>query len=301
MPGMTRLHMMSDPHASRTRPPGLATSDQSNRAAPTGAGVVRARTWSSMGRPRPPIAPAALYAAGLVSAGLFIGLNVSDWPGGFLGDFWRDHPIIGSSAGGLLLLATGFFFFDYRDRSTQATLDEKVAAAGRSGVVDHLVEVDVVLSLVCSPWNILDESWGKWAQPDRPLRWLRQHGEARLQTNKHQPSEGDPRSLVTPESVPPEAWRTSLVDQAVRRVSAGIRSWGPVMSRSRAGQQDLIALGEVRIVLLEVQDELSRSGPAVSTATVQQLQARCRVLAWDFERRAGVPNQRSELVEPGLD
>ena len=238
------------------------------------------------GGPRP-VPLSVVYSAGVISFLLFILLNISDWPGEFLAPFWRDHPIIGASLGTLLLIAVGYFAFDYHDRQTQRDLDEEVAAAGRSGVVDHLVDVDVALSLVAADESVLLSGWPGWNQQGRPLRWLRQDREELLSTDKHRPAAADPRSRDMPPTINGTTPRIKLVDQAVRRVSSGIRDWGPVMSGSRSGKRDLVDLGRIRTELLQIQELLSQPGSSVSTSALRELQNSCRGLPGASSGRAG--------------
>lgn len=239
-----------------------------------------------------------LYGAATLSLVLFIMLNLSDWPAGFLSGFWRDHPIVGASLGTVLLIAVGYFAFDSHDRRLQKQLDDNVAATARSGLVDYLVDIDVALSLLAADRSVINRMWPEWAGAGKPLRWLRLKRESTLTTRDFQPSRSDPRSLTKGAAVTAELWRRALLDQMVRRIMGGVRDWGPILSRSRAGQQDLVDLGRLRLDLLALNDLLADGVKEVDLAPFEALQRRARLLAWKFESESGASHQRLELVHP---
>jgi hypothetical protein len=167
-------------------------------------------------------------------------------------------------------------------------------------VVDHLVDVDVALSLIAADEAEVFDRWPSWSEAGRPLRWLRQNRLEILATDQHHPTSLDPRSRPMPASICCTPWRLHLVDQAVRRVSTGVRDWGPVLSGSRSGKKDLIELGRVRSELLKLEEVLTEQETMVPTSGLQEVQQRCRELAWKFERTGGAARARAELVRPGL-
>lgn len=151
-----------------------------------------------------PIGPRLATVAGAPCLVLFVLVNVSDWPGGFLNQFWLEHAIIGASAGTMLLGATVYLVYRYRDHQQQRDLDESVVDAGQSGLVDHLIDIDVGLSLVCREDASALDRWPDWQDPERPLRWLRHRRHELLATANHKPSAHDPRSQVPVVQVPDE-------------------------------------------------------------------------------------------------
>lgn len=251
---------------------------------------------------------AVLWVGAGVCLVLFLILNVSDWPVGFLAAFWRDHPVVSASAGALLLVAIGYFGFegherllqaerDNRERLDQAERDSKVAAVARTGLVDHLVDLDAALSLVLGPREALEGAWPGWNDAGRPLRWLRHRRALRLDTVGGNPGEADPRAIVRPEVIDTAAWRVDIVDQMVRRLMGGIKEWGRVLAASREGQDDLMALGGLRFKLLQLEDELTEA-PGAAIARADGLRLECRALAWSFEARSNAPRPRRELICP---
>ncbi len=226
---------------------------------------------------------------------LFILVNLSDWPGTVLADFWAQHAILAGTASTLPLVGVGYFAFEAHDQRTQGRIDSSVAATGRGGVVDHLVDIDVALALVGWDYSAVKQRWPTFDDPNgRPLRWLRRERELLGRSAESAVRSTDPRGIELPAEVPVEPWRRDLVDQCIRRVMAGIKEWGPILSRSSDGQQDLIDLGDVRLKLLPLADH---SRP-LSTTEMKKVQRQCRALALGFEERSGVTEQnlRSELL-----
>lgn len=170
-----------------------------------------------------------------------------------------------------------------------------MATAARSGVVD--VDVDVALALVGADRAVLDEGWLDREDDDRPLRWLREDRLARMAAVNHQPRPGDPRCLPWKRSIESTVWRRALIDRAIRRISAGLRDWGPLMARSRSGQRDLIAFGDLRVDLLHIERALAADDREVPTSRLSDTQQKCRRLAWRFETTSA-PYVRAEILQP---
>jgi len=236
-----------------------------------------------------------LRAAALVCLVLFIVVNLSDWPGTVLADFWAQHAILSATASTLPLVGVGYFAFEAHDQRTQDRLDRSVAATGRGGVVDHLVDIDVALALIGWEHTAVKRRWPTFDDREgRPLRWLRQERAliGRDAVGAILPT--DPRRSELPHEARADLWQRDLVDQCIRRVMAGIKEWGPILSRSSDGQQDLIDLGDIRLGLLPLADH---SRP-LSMSDMKKVQRQCRALALAFEERSGVTEQnlRSELL-----
>lgn len=234
---------------------------------------------------------------GVVCLVLFMLMNISDWPGGFLNTFWLNHAIIGASAGTLLLGATVFLVYRHRDQQAQNRLAESIVDAGQSGLVEQLVNIDVALSLLCAQ----DESplcaWPDWNGPGRPLRWLNERRYELLSTQNYRAKLTDPRALVPSSVIQMAVWRVELIRQMIRRISSGVKEWGPIMMQSRQGQRELVTYARLRVVLLHVEDNLC-SSLEISTAPIVALQQEVRALAWRLELEGQAPSQRVELVEP---
>ena len=232
----------------------------------------------------------------------FVVLNISDWPLETLAPFWRDHAIISGTISAVLLLAIGFLAFEVYDRQQQEQMDRAIVAAGRAGVVDHLIEIDVALSLAAAGSQAhTAEMWPTWREPGRPLRWLRV-GRDRLNTTDGVPSGEDPRAMPLPTSISNDEWRREIVDQSLRRLMAGMRDWANLLGRSRDGQQDLADLGEVRLRLLELHAALARGDAGGAGRILAACQRSVRTMGWRFEERSFETDEprryRSELVDP---
>lgn len=277
---------------------GVATAVVAVLFAAASYALVRVRRSSSLSR-------AQLAVGAVVCLVLFIAVNLSDWPGTVLATFWAQHPIFAATASTLPLLGVGFFAFEAHEARVrkeraddQEELDRKVASTGRSGLVDHLVDVDVALALLA--WDQADvrSRWPGYDGSGRPLRWLREgrHRLGRGPDGLALPT--DPRSSGTPYEIAPDSWREALVDQAVRRIMAGIKEWGPLLTPSEDGTKDLIDVGSVRIELIAVAGDLTDNRSRGLPAQIAAVQAHCRRLAWDFEAKSGVFASRQEVLDP---
>lgn len=197
---------------------------------------------------------------GIVCLVLFVLINVSDWPGGFLNQFWTDHAIVGATVGTLLLAATVFLIYRYRDQQQQDLVDESIVDAGRTALVDRLVEVDVALSLLCAPTEpALCRNVRRKAS--HGLEWLEQHRDEAGILVDISWADAHPRVRVHAQHEHVDGWRLPLLDETVRRVADGVREWGPILMRSRAGERDLVAFANVRLVLVHLDQEAQHGAP----------------------------------------
>jgi hypothetical protein len=237
---------------------------------------------------------------GAVCLVLFVMINVSDWPAGFLNQFWLDHAIVGATAGSLLLAATVFLIYRYRDQQQQDLVDESIVDAGRTELVDRLVEVDVALSLLCAPVQPELCQTSDWQKTTHGLEWLREHLDQAGVAVDGSWAELDPRFQGHGQHVHAEEWRLPLLDQMIRRVAGGVRDWGPILMRSRAGQRDLVAFANVRLVLLHL-DRLLRQDVPMDTSVARDLQRVVRRFAHLLEVDEQTPEPRTRLVVPSLE
>lgn len=223
---------------------------------------------------------------------------VSDWPLGVLSKFWADHSVLSATLSTVLFVGVGVLAFEAHDARVQADLDESVTAAGMGGIVDHVIDVEVALALASAPLEPDTAVWGDWAEPGRPLRWLRATRNLLEASETGGPSSTDPRGLSAAENLhcADIDWRGELLDQAVRRVIGGLRDWAAVVGRSRNGQHALVQLGKLRIRLLNAQSALcaGKFDPALQEMTA--LRRECRVLTLALERGSGSPSPRTEVL-----
>lgn len=223
----------------------------------------------------------ALTAAAIFCLAVFILVNVSDWPGTVLAQFWAEHAIFAATASTLPLVGVGYFAFEAHDQYVEHELDGKVAATGRGGLVDHLVDVDVALALLTWEWLDIQARWPGASADGRPLRWLR-HQRHLLGREEAGILATDPRSPRRHDPVDWTPWQHDIVDQCVRRIMAGIKEWGPLLARSRDGREDLVKLGELRLDLLPFADRYE----VRETKNIFDVQLQCRALAASFESRS---------------
>lgn len=223
-----------------------------------------------------------LLAMAVASSAALVLMLVSDWPTEVLSAFWARHPVLEGVLGTLLLVGIGFFAFELRETQESSRLDGSLTAAGFGGLVDHVVDVEVALALATA-LNGPEGHWPQWQDEQRPLRWLRDDREELLGKVAGQPNASDPRTCEAAVSVvfPFQAWRMSLVDQAVRRLLGAIRDWSPVVGRSRNGVELLVTLAFIRNELIRLPQH-----PQPITH-IMQLRYICRVLAMHLEVNSG--------------
>lgn len=223
---------------------------------------------------------------------------LSDWPFETLAQFWADHSVLASLLSTILLLALGFLAFEEAEQRRQQQLDTSLTAAGLSGVVDHVVDVEVALALLSEPVPPDARGWTSWDdQQGKPLRWLRLHRD-RLNREGRALGDLDPRALppTLPEDATGTAWRDALVDQAVRRLSAALRDWSPVIGVSRNGRVMLVAIATVRKDLMRLPEHLDKGEMSEAEMLLVELRRRCRLMAFFFETVSDSYPPRPEVL-----
>jgi hypothetical protein len=229
---------------------------------------------------------------------LFVLINVSDWPGGFLNQFWTDHAIVGATVGTLLLAATVFLIYRFRDQQQQDLVDESIVDAGRTELVERLFEVDVALTLIHASTEPDLCHRTEWQRVASGLDWLKEHlGDTKVVVDGSW-AELDTRLRVHAQRLRPDEWRLPVLDEAVRRVADGVREWGPILLRSRAGELDLVAFANVRVVLEHFAHRLQQ-GERIdeAAADLQHVVRRfARVLVVDEQ----TPQPRAKLLVPAF-
>ena len=243
----------------------------------------------------------ALKIIGFSALAGFIALNLSDWPVGWLTAFWTDHSIVGATIDTLLLGAVLYLSYKAADLRLQNDLDTHIAMAGRAGVVDSLVEIEVALALACTSRAKVYELWPEWSgkdwcEPGEALAWLRQHRKI-IETASGRLTERDPRGWPLPATLSLEEWRRNLVDECIRRLMATIRDWSVVLTRSRDGQLDLVKVGDLRLQLIKIDDHLEFGRAAEAVAAIEKCRRTCRQLAFSFEVGSKPNSFRPEVVD----
>jgi hypothetical protein len=230
------------------------------------ARTARRHQWN----PRILLGFSALSGLGLIA------MVVTDWPGEQLSRFWADHSILATVVSSLLLVSVGYLAFEAGESAEQVKLNQCVTSAGLSGLVDHLVDVDIALSMIAR--NRLSADYER---DGKPLRWVRPIRE-RLQA-----AEADPDVQIHGVGLPgqPAApdWHHDLVDQCIRRVIAGMRDWAALVSVSDDGRTVLKKLGEVRLGLMQLRNEIGSHGLDQPDGHLHILRKRLQLMAVGLE------------------
>ena len=200
---------------------------------------------------------------------------LTDWPSEQLSSFWADHSILAAVVSSLLLISVGYLAFEAGESFEQAELSRSVSSAGLSGLVDHLVDIDIAL------WTLTnDHPPAELSIDGKPLRWIRPVRE-RLQAG------ADPATVIQartdPASHDPFDWRSTVVDQCIRRIIAGMRDWAALISTSDDGRLVLKRLGQLRLTLLELQKELRCGNAAAVHEQIRRLRLRVQLLAFGLD------------------
>lgn len=237
----------------------------------------------------------------ILTAACAVGLVLmllSDWPFELLAEFWAEHSVLAGLLSTVLLVALAFLAFEDSEQRRQERLDSSLTAAGLSGVVDHMVDVEVALALLSLEDAPSYEGWEAWDDPTgKPLRWLRHRRERLCVSSESWPAE-DPRLLAPSISQGGDGggWRARLIDQAVRRLSAALRDWSPVIGVSRNGRIVLVAIASVRKDLMRLSAHLDEGRIDDATGLLLQLRTRCRLLAYYFEKQSESYPPRPEIL-----
>lgn len=222
---------------------------------------------------------ALLALAGLCSLGL-VAMTITDWPAENLARFWADHSVLSATLSTLLLVGAGFLAFEARDNLEQQQLTESLATAAFGGLVDHMIDIDLALALLCdlSPPPTMDAE-------GKPLRWLRDSRDRYVLRHDDDPRHVLPGSIGEASL---DEWREQLVDQSLRRVMAAMRDWSPLLCQTRQGTAVLVRVGRLRNGLLLLQRQLDNDDLVRASEQAQVLRGECEVLALGLELGSGV-------------
>ncbi|YAL83411.1 hypothetical protein ACMYYO_01010 [Dermacoccaceae bacterium W4C1] len=242
---------------------------------------IRSRSWTSRG----------LLIATCASLAVLVALVISDWPTDQLNTFWAAHSVLAAVVTTVLLAAVAFLAFEAREASAQERLGEKVSTAGLAGLVDHLVDVDLVLFMLSQGRTV-----GSYSPEGRPLRWLADTRrnlleQARIEGGRRR---DDPTLFSAPLTL---AIRADVLEQAVRRVAAGMRDWASLLSVSSDGREALVALGEVRLRLLRIAG--TPADAAGLGAVIDSLRRHVQLLAHAFETASSGEMGRAGVLTRG--
>lgn len=246
------------------------------------------------------LGPRWLFSLASVCGIALLAMLVSDWPLDVLSKFWADHSVLSAVLSTVLFVGVGVLAFEAHDTRVQEALDGSVTAAGMGGIVDHVIDIEVALALASAPCPPDVAIWGDWAEPGRPLRWLRRNRHLLEASDAgRRPSATDPRAEAPTQILGPDSdigWRVTMLDQCVRRVIGGLRDWTHVVGRSRNGQQALVQLGALRIRLLRAQSSLENGKFAEALEEMTGTRRDCRILTLALERGSRSPSLREEVL-----
>ncbi len=217
---------------------------------------------------------------------------LSDWPLGYLTGFWNRHAVVTETLISVFLAASVYLAFEARQARRDQEVGESIAATALSGIVDHVVDIDLALAYVGSSQR---PAAPDWSGPGRPLRWMREGQEQEERTSTGGIRARDADLNLARLAGPDREEACLLVDQAVRRLMAGMRDWAALLSAGREGKAVLERLGRLRSSLLRFETTLGQPG---ARQHWQDLRVECLTLALGFEIASGTPALRPETVVP---
>lgn len=109
---------------------------------------------------------------------------------------------------------------------------------------------------------------------------------------------GDPRTHAPRIGDSPDV-SSELVGQAICRLLAGMRDWGPLISASSEGTETLLVLSRIRADLMSLQQGLVTEDAGDATemvTTLAELRSRLRILTLSSELWSGAPKPRSSVL-----
>jgi len=238
------------------------------------------------------LSPRTLNVLTAIAAGLLAIMIITDWPTKVASDFWSQHSVLTDALSAVLLGGTVYLAFEARENQKQDEIGSSLAAAAYSGVVDHVVDLDLALAYMMHGDAPPIRGWD---EPQKPLRWMR---DPQAQKDRANPTgirgEVAALRLHTPLQNEERERVTALIDQSVRRLMAAMRDWAPLFTSGRDGRAVLVRLGHLRTRLLQLEGALEqRRAQHLWSA----LRAECHVLALGLELASGSPSLRPEVFE----
>lgn len=238
------------------------------------------------------LSPQALNALTTLAAVALAVMIITDWPTKVASGFWSQHSVLTDALSAVLLGGTIYLAFEARENQKQDEIGASLAAAAYSGVVDHVVDLDLALAYMRRGEA---PPIGDWDKPQKPLRWMRDPQAQKDRANStgirsdvagvrlHTTLENEEREKIS-----------ALIDQSVRRLMAAMRDWTPLFTAGRDGRAVLVRLGHLRTRLLQLEGALGERRAQHLWAT---LRTECHVLALGLELASGSPYLRREVFD----
>jgi hypothetical protein len=274
-----------------------------------GAGLY---VWAVSAARRHSWGPRTLVALSTLSGLALIVMVLTDWPGEQLDLFWADHSVLAAMLSTLLLISLGYLAFEAGETKKQVALNKSVTSAGVSGLVGHLMDLDIAVAMLADPLRpkrfSVDGSPLSWVRPLREdlQRRAAEKADAAKNTAVGEIEEATghraaskvrfrvddwPRRLA---DYPHTAWREELLDQGIRRTIAGMRDWAALISVSDDGRRVLMRFGQVRLSLLALGDGIRAH--ADQKPEVLELRRYLQFFAFALERVSSPEHLRAGIV-----